>query len=147
MGHNHFPQFPPHYQTVRTHARTKRNETKRNDFSVGLTPPNLRFWAFCLLQHTQELSWLTTPFANAPHIAKFTLKVCQAPRNMPGCGIQGTELGNLEIAQCYCKRIVHIKGYWAHLTSDETEILGFNSEQTFGRILIKQSVREKYLYA
>ena len=36
-GQLNFLQFRPHYQTARTHARTK-----RNDFPVGLTPPNLR---------------------------------------------------------------------------------------------------------
>ena len=41
-GRLDFLQFPPHYQTARTHARTKR--TKRNDFPVEL-PPNLRCFA------------------------------------------------------------------------------------------------------
>ena len=40
VGQDVLAAFPPYNQTARTHART--NETKRNDFPVGLTPPNLR---------------------------------------------------------------------------------------------------------
>jgi len=36
VHHHNFIRFPPYNQTARTHTRT--NETKRNDFPVGLTP-------------------------------------------------------------------------------------------------------------
>jgi hypothetical protein len=43
--HN-FISFPLGIQTARTHART--HGTTRNDFPVGLTPPNLRYVAYLL---------------------------------------------------------------------------------------------------
>ena len=44
---DNFSQFRPHYQTARTHTLTK-----RNDFPVGLTPPNLPLALACF---TEEL--------------------------------------------------------------------------------------------
>ena len=44
-GTTFWTRFSLYNQTARTHART--NETKRNDFPVGLIPPTSRLFVFC----------------------------------------------------------------------------------------------------